>query len=111
MKFKHLKILKEMLLYIIVITMSAVTEREIDNDGYVIIEPIIKMDIDKRVDVKKYNRVYHREYYRKILSVKIECEHCGCSVSKQKISVHQKSAKCQRLREQHKEEGSASEIK
>ena len=91
--------------------MNAVTEREIDNDGYVIIEPLIKMDIDKKADVKKYNRVYHREYYRKILSVKIECEHCGCSVSKQKLGVHQKSSKCQRLRGQRKEEGSVNEVK
>ena len=106
-----LKYLKKCFYYVIVNIMSAVTEREIDEDGYVIIEPIIKMDIDKKADSKKYNRVYHREYYRKILSVKIECEHCGCSVSKQKISVHQKSAKCQRLREQHKEEGSVNEVK
>ena len=91
--------------------MSAVTEREIDNDGYVIIEPPIKMDIDKKADVKKYNRVYHREYYRKILSVKVECEYCGCSASKQKMGVHQKSSKCQRLREQRKEKGSVNEVK
>ena len=91
--------------------MSAITEREIDNDGYVITEPLIKMDIDKKADVKKYNRVYHREYYRKILSVKVECELCGCSVAKQKIGVHQKSSKCHRLREQNKEEGSTNEIK
>ena len=84
-------------------------DREIDEDGYVIIEPIIKMDIDKKADTKKYNRVYHREYYRKILSVKVECQLCGCSVSKQKLSVHHKS-KCQRLREQNKEEGGTNEI-
>ena len=87
-----------------------IADREIDEDGYVIIEPIIRMDIDKKADTKKYNRVYHREYYRKILSVKVECELCGCSVSKQKLSVHHKSAKCQRLRAQNKEEESINEI-
>ena len=69
------------------------------------------MDIDKKADVKKYNRVYHREYYRKVLCAKVECELCGCSITKQKISIHQKSPKCQRLREQHKEEGGINEIK
>ena len=57
-------------------------EREIDEDGYVIIEPLIEMDIGKKADVKTYNGVYHREYYRKILCVKVECQLCGCSVSK-----------------------------
>ena len=42
--------------------MSTIQDREIDNDGYVITEPLIKMDIDKKADVKKYNRVYHREF-------------------------------------------------
>ena len=32
-------------------------EREIDEDGYVIIEPLIKMDIGKKADVKTYNGV------------------------------------------------------
>ena len=84
--------------------MSTIQDREIDNDGYVITEPLIKMDIDKKADVKKYNRVYHREYYRKILSVKAECELCGCSVAKQKLSTHRKSQKCHRLRAQQEEE-------
>ena len=72
--------------------MSTIQDREIDTDGYVITEPLIKMDIDKKADVKKYNRVYHREYYRKILCVKVECQLCGCSVSKKKwafIKNHQ----------------------
>ena len=78
--------------------------REIDENGYVIIEPIIKMDIDKKEDLKKYNMVYHREYYRKILRVKVECEFCGCSVSKQKLHIHQQTPKCQRLRNAHQGE-------
>ena len=57
-------------------------EREINEDGYVIIEPLIKMDIDKKADTKKYTRV-ERGYCRKIVSVEVEYELCGCSVSKQ----------------------------
>ena len=79
--------------------------REIDENGYVIIDPIIKMDIDKKEDLKKYNRLYHREYYRKVLSSKVECEFCGCSVTKEKMKIHQKSNKCHRLRNQNIEEG------
>ena len=78
--------------------------REIDENGYVIIDPIIKMDIDKKEDLKKYNRMYHREYYRKVLSSKVECEFCGCSVSKQKLYIHKRTPKCHRLRNQHQEE-------
>ena len=62
------------------------------------------MDIDKKEDLKKYYRVYHREYYRKVLSVKVECNLCGCSVTKEKMNTHQKSNKCHRLRNQNIEE-------
>ena len=78
--------------------------REIDNDGYVIIEPLIKVNVDKKTDVKKYNRIYHREYYKRFLSVKVQCEFCGCNITKDKIKVHQKSNKCQRLREAYNNE-------
>ena len=59
--------------------------REIDNNDYVIINPLIKMDVDKKMDVKKYNRIYHREYYRRFLSVKVMCPLCGCSITKEKL--------------------------
>ena len=39
----------------------SVKNREIDENGYVIIEPLIQVDIDKKADLKKYNRYYHRE--------------------------------------------------
>ena len=78
--------------------------REIDNDGYVIIEPLIQTGLDKKVDVKKYNRVYHREYYKRFMSVKVACEFCGCSITKDKVKVHQKSNKCVRLRETYNKE-------
>ena len=76
-------------------------DREVDENGYVIIEPLIPMKIDKKTDLAKYNRVYHREYYRKFLSVKVSCEYCGCNITKEKLKIHQKSNKCQRLREEH----------
>ena len=75
--------------------------REIDENGYVIIEPLIQMDIDKKTDVKKYNRTYHREYYRRFLSVKVPCELCGCMITKEKLKIHQQSNKCHRLRTKH----------
>ena len=50
----------------------SVKNREIDENGYVIIEPLIQVDIDKKADLKTYNRYYHREY-KKFLSVKVEC--------------------------------------
>ena len=59
--------------------------REIDENGYVIIEPLIQVDIDKKADLKTYNRYYHREYYKKCLSVKVECPLCGCSITKRKV--------------------------
>ena len=73
--------------------------REIDENGYVIFEPLIPMNNDKKTDIAKYNRVYHREYYRKFLSVKVSCEYCGRNITKEKLKIHQKSNKCQRLRE------------
>ena len=78
--------------------------REIDNNGYVIIEPLIKVNVDKKMDIKKYNRIYHREYYKRFLSVKVQCEFCGCNITKDKIKVHQNSNKCQRLREAYNNE-------
>ena len=63
----------------------SVKGREIDENGYVIIEPLIQVDIDKKADLKKYNRYYHREYYKKFLSVKVECPLCGCSTTKRKV--------------------------
>ena len=60
----------------------SVKNREIDDNGYVIIEPLIQVDIDKKTDLKKYNRYYHREYYKKFLSVKVECPLCGCSIKR-----------------------------
>ena len=48
----------------------SVKGREIDENGYVIIEPLIQVDIDKKADLKKYNRYYHREYYKKFF----ECQ-------------------------------------
>lgn len=72
--------------------------REIDENGYVIIKPLIEIDVDKKEDLKKYNRLYHREYYKKVLSAKTPCELCGSIVSKEKMKIHQKTMKCQRLR-------------
>ena len=83
--------------------------REIDSEGYVIIEPLIQTGLDKKTDVKKYNRVYHREYYRRFMSVRVPCELCGCSVTKEKVKVHQKSAKCLRLREFYQNKDSETE--
>ena len=34
----------------------SVKNREIDENGYVIIEPLIQVDIDKKADLKTYNR-------------------------------------------------------
>ena len=76
----------------------SVKGREIDENGYVIIEPMIQLDIDKKADVKKYNRYYHREYYRRFLCVKVECPLCGCSVTKEKFKRHQQSSRCHKLR-------------
>ena len=76
----------------------SVKNREIDENGYVIIEPLIQVDVDKKADLKKYNRYYHREYYKKFLSVKVECPLCGCSITKEKFKRHQQSSKCIRMR-------------
>ena len=78
--------------------------KKTDENGYIIIEPIIKIDLDKDEDPKKYTRFYNREYYRKFLSTKVECSLCGCSASKEKLNRHKKTNKCQRLRNQNMEE-------
>ena len=79
----------------------SVKGREIDENGYVIIEPLIQIDIDKNTDLNKYNRYYHREYYKKFLSLKVECPLCGCSIRKEKIKRHQQSSKCHKMRASH----------
>ena len=73
--------------------------REIDENGYVVIRPMIEIDVDKKEDLKKYNRLFHREYYKKILSAKIQCPLCGSTVGKDKMKLHQKTMQCQKLRE------------
>ena len=84
-------------------------DREIDENGYVVIEPLIQMNVDKKMDEKKYNRIYHREYYKRFLSVKVQCEFCGCSIVKEKMKVHHKSTKCHRLRETYNIGGVAND--
>ena len=89
-----------MVVYIIKMSLN---NRKIDEIGYVIIEPLIHVDMEnKNADVRKYNRLYHREYYRKFLCVKVCCELCGCSVTKEKLKIHQQSNKCHRLRTTYK---------
>jgi hypothetical protein len=66
----------------------SVKNREIDENGYVIIEPLTQLNIDKKADLKTYNRYYHREYYKKFLSVKVEWPLCGCSITKEKFKRH-----------------------
>ena len=44
-------------------------------------------------DVEHY-RVYHRNYYRNKLSVKIKCPLCHRMSCKDKLSRHQKSKRC-----------------
>ena len=85
----------------------SVKNREIDENGYVIIEPLIQIDIDKKTDLNKYNRYYHREYYKKFLSVKVECPLCGCSITKEKFKRHQQSSKCHKMRASYNNEDSA----
>ena len=72
---------------------------EIDEivSDYVVKQPIVEMNIIKKDELKKYNRIYHREYYKKVLSAKIECPLCGSIVGKEKMKVHQKTMKCRNL--------------
>ena len=51
-------------------------DREIDENGFPIIEPLVQMDVDTKKDEKIYSKIYHREYYRSFLSDKIQCEFC-----------------------------------
>ena len=80
-------------------------DRELDENGFAIIEPLIQMDVDMKKDEKKCSRIYHREYYTSFLSVKIQCEFCSCRIVKEKMKVHHKSNKCHRLRETYDIEG------
>ena len=83
-------------------------DRKIDENGYVIIEPLIQVDMVNKNDyLKKYNRLYHREYYRKFLCVKVCCELCGSHITKEKLKIHQQSNKCHRLRATYKNETSS----
>ena len=72
---------------------------EIDESDshYVVKQPIVEMNIVKNDEFKTYNRLYHREYYKKVLSAKIECPLCGSVVGKEKMKVHQKTMKCRNL--------------
>ena len=81
----------------------------IDENGYVILNPLIQINLEKKADVSKYNRVYHREYYRKVLSVKAQCPHSGSMVTKDKLNNHQKTARCLRLREAYQQKNLPSE--
>ena len=36
-------------------------DREIDENGFAIIEPLLQMDVDTKKDEKKYSKIYHRE--------------------------------------------------
>ena len=85
-------------------------DREIDENGFTIIERLLQMDVDTKKDEKKYSKIYHREYCRSFLSVKIQCEFCGCSIVKEKMKVHDKSNKCHRLRETYDIEGVPEKI-
>ena len=84
--------------------------REIDENGFAIIEPLIQMDVDTKKDEKKYSKIYHREYCKSFLSVKIHCEFFSCSIVKEKMKVHHKSNKCHRLRETYDIEGVPEKI-
>lgn len=83
----------------------SVKNRQIDENGYVIIEPLIQIDMEnKNENLTKYNRLYHREYYRKFLCVKVCCELCGSKITKEKLKTHQQTNKCQRLRAKYNNE-------
>ena len=84
--------------------------REIDENSFAIIEPLIQMDVDTKKDEKIYSKIYHREYYRSFLSVNIQCEFCGCSIVKQEMKVHHKSNNCLRFRETYDIEGVPEKI-
>ena len=90
--------------------MSLKTERLMKMVLLYIIEPLIQMDVYTKKDEKNYSKIYHREYYRSLLSVKIQCEFCGCSIVKEKMKVHDKSNKCHRLRETYDIEGVPEKI-
>ena len=38
-------------------------DREIDENGFAIIEPLLQMDVDTKKDEKKYSKIYHRELF------------------------------------------------
>ena len=38
-------------------------DREIDENGFAIIEPLLQMDVDTKKDEKKYSKIYHSELF------------------------------------------------
>ena len=46
--------------------MKVLGEEIDENDSdYIVRQPIVEMNVVKKDELKKYNRLYHREYYKK----------------------------------------------
>ena len=84
-------------------------DREIDENGFATIEPLIQMDVDTK-GWEKIQQDIWQGILQELLSVKIQCEFCGCSIVKEEMKVHHKSNKCHGLRETYDIEGVPEKI-
>ena len=68
-------------------------ERQIDENGSVIIEPMFQMDVDKEKDEKNTTGYITGNDTAGDFWVKIQCEFCGCSIVKEKWGqLHRRTA-------------------